>query len=444
MQKIPLKEWRIMSYPKLPDYQRIANQIAEYSRLKHEYGAQGIAEILKKLETAAQTCLDELKSLPIDEELAKTEPNEYEKIKSLRPEGPRKLWDSFKEDLYKEKLAGAFIGRLAGCTLGAPVEFLDVEVMENWAKYNGDAYPPLDYWKKTIHPYVLRYRKSDFISYTQEGMTQVPADDDIAYTLLGLLMAEDFGIDFSIEEAGKAWMKYLPFACTAEDIALKNMRAGIPAQQAADLNNPYCEWIGADIRSDPFAYMAPAYPEKAATMAYRDAYLSHRRNGIYGEMFFSAVQSAAFAVDNPVEALKIGLTEIPQDCSLAKAVQWALEEGKQIKNYKQARAAVDEHFKGMSGVHTNNNACLTIFGLMIGQTNVTKVISETVAMGLDNDCTAATAGSIVGAIAGIQGIPEHWYKPFNNTLATYLIGNEEFKIDEVLKRFAVQARKSYR
>ena len=102
------------------------------------------------------------------------------------------------------------------------------------------------------------------------------------------------------------------------------MKAGISALEAADVNNPYCQWIGADIRSDPWAYLAPAYPEKAAELAYRDAYLSHRRNGIYGEMFFSAAQSAAFAVDNPIDAIKIGMTEIPKESSLYKEIEWAL------------------------------------------------------------------------------------------------------------------------
>jgi len=150
--------------------------------------------------------------------------------------------------------------------------------------------------------------------------------------------------------------------------------------------------------------MASAYPEKAAEMAYRDAFISHRRNGIYGEMFFSASQAAAFAVDNSIDAIKIGLTEIPKSCALYSDVEWALNAGRDIKNYRDARSAVDEHFMGMSGVHTNNNACLTIFGLMIGGTDVTKVISETVAMGLDNDCTAAMAGSIVGAIVGKRNL----------------------------------------
>ena len=73
-----------------------------------------------------------------------------------------------------------------------------------------------------------------------------------------------------------------------------------PADKAGEKNNPYREWIGADIRSDPWGYMAPADPEYAADMAYRDAFLSHRRQGIYGELFFSAAIAAAFALDDPV------------------------------------------------------------------------------------------------------------------------------------------------
>jgi ADP-ribosylglycohydrolase len=230
-------------------------------------------------------------------------------------------------------------------------------------------------------------------------------------------------------------------ACTAEDIALKNLKKGIPAKRAGEIDNPYCEWIGADIRSDPWGYLTPGWPEKAAHMAYRDAFLSHRRNGIYGEMFFSAAIAAAFAVDDPVEAIRIGLTEIPRECSLAHAVRWALRKGKGIKNYRQAREAVDREFGGMHSVHTINNACLTIFGLMIGGTDVTRVLSETVAMGLDNDCTAATAGSIVGAVVGKRGIPRHWYRRFNNTVHSYLIARKKFTITGLVERFKKQARK---
>jgi ADP-ribosylglycohydrolase len=271
-------------------------------------------------------------------------------------------------------------------------------------------------------------------------MNGVPVDDDIAYTLLGLLIVEDHGQDFTVADVGKAWIKYLPVACTAEKVALENLKKGVGAGKAGEKGNPYCEWIGADIRSDPWGYMAPGWPERAADMAHRDAYISHRRQGIYGEMYFAACVAAAFAVDDPVEALQIGLTEIPRDCAMAKAVRWALRVSPRIKDYKQARAAVEDKFKGMHPVHTINNACLTIWGITIGGTDFTKVISETVAMGMDNDCTAATAGSIVGAVVGRKGIPAHWHRNFNDTVHSYLIGRRKFSISGLLRRFEKQAR----
>jgi len=315
--------------------------------------------------------------------------------------------------------------------------------MEKLARETDMAFPPTDYWVRVPDPYRVRYGMSKHEDYTRDRMKGVPVDDDIVYTLLGLLIAEDYGLDFTVDEVGKGWLKYLPVACTAEDVALKNLKKGVPAAKAAEKENPYCQWIGADIRSDAGGDMAPGYPEFAAEMAYHDACLSHRRNGVYGEMFFSAAISAAFAVDDPMEALTIGLTEIPSGCELTKGVKWALNEAKHIHDYKAARAAVDERFAGMHRVHTINNACLTIFGLAIGGTDVTKVLSETVAMGLDNDCTAATAGSIVGAIVGKAGVPEQWTRPFGNTVHSYLIDRPKFKITDLVRRFAVQAERTF-
>ena len=432
-----------MSYPEKPDLQALGRQIVLYTNLKHEYGAKGISPILSQMGETLKSALDDLKALPIDEELAKLEPNDLPSILRLRPEGARRMWQTFDETKYADRLEGALLGRLAGCTLGAPVEGWPIDRMQNLAKENGQDFPPTDYWTYVPVPFRKRYEMSLRQDYTRDKMDGVPVDDDITYTLLGLLVVEDYGPDFSIEDNGKAWLKYLPIACTAEKVALNNLKAGIPAMQAGEIDNPFTEWIGADIRSDPWGYMAPGWPEKAANMAYRDAYLSHRRQGIYGEMFFSAAIAAGFAVDDPVEALEIGLTEIPADCATAKAVRWALEIAPQIKNYQDARDAVDERFKGMHSVHTINNACLSIWGVTIGGTDLTKAISETVAMGLDNDCTAATTGSLVGAVVGKGGIPAHWTKNFNNTVYSYMIDRQRFTISGLVERFTAQAARVY-
>jgi ADP-ribosylglycohydrolase len=338
-----------------------------------------------------------------------------------------------------DKLEGALLGRFAGCILGAPVEFWEIENMKLLAKENSMDFPPRDYWSYIPFPYEKRYQKSAVESYTRNKMDGVPVDDDIAYTILGLLIVEDYGLDFGTEEVGKAWLRYLPYACTAEAVALANLRKGVEASKSGEIDNPYCEWIGASIRSDPWGYIAAGWPERAAEMAYRDAYLSHRRQGIYGEIFFAALISSAFAVSDPLEAINIGLSEIPKDSALAKSIMWAIDVAPEIKNYQQARQKMEERFKGMNNVHTINNACLTIWGLTIGGNDFTKVIGETVAMGMDNDCTSATAGSITGAILGKKGIPRHWYERFNNKVRTYLNGIEEIAITELVDRFLKQA-----
>ena len=413
------------------------------ARLMHEYGTEGIQEILDDVNQYITESLEKLQNLPIDKELAKKEPNNLEEIKKLRPDAKRELWEVFDEKVYRDKLKGAMYSRFAGCIIGAAVEFWEIEDMEQWAKETGNEFPPTNYWKKTPVPYRLKYNYSQCRELTRDYMDGVPVDDDIAYTLLGLLIAEDYGIDFTTEDVGKAWLKYLSTAATAEFITLENLKNNIPWDKVGEINNPFCQWIGADIRSDPFAYMAPGLPEKAACMAYNDAYISHRRNGIYGEMYFSAVQSAAFAVNDPIKALELGLNEIPKKCALYNEIIWALEEGTKIKNFRQAREKMDIRYKGMDRVHTINNAALTIWGIMIGKTDIEKVISETVAMGMDNDCTAATAGSIVGAVTGFDAVPKKWYDRWNNIVKSYLIGHPIFKLDDLVDRFTLQAAKQF-
>jgi len=63
---------------------------------------------------------------------------------------------------------------------------------------------------------------------------------------------------------------------------------------------------------------------------------------------------------------------------------------------------------------------------------------------MDNDCTAATAGSIVGAVVGGKGVPPHWYKRYNDTVNSYLIGKPKFSISGLLSRFEKLAAKQFR
>jgi len=371
------------------------------------------------------------------------EPSDLQEIRKLRPKGPRRLNFQFGKDELEDKILGAWLGRSAGCILGIPSEGMTKNAIKLACENLGLKYPLNDYWSidpQLVNPEQLHYLTTPRKNFLKSNLKYIGADDDLAYTLLGLLILEEYGLDFTTEDVGDAWLKYLPIACTAEDIALSNLKKGIPANKSGEVNNPYCDWIGADIRSDPWGYSAPGLPEKAAEFAHRDAYISHRGTGIHGAMFFSATISAAFVVKDPIEAIKIGLTEIPQKCRLAETIKQTLRWCKKDRNWDKTTERILKKFEGMSIAHTLNNAALTIAGLFYGENDFEKTITLTVMGGLDTDCTGATAGSIIGAISGAKMLPEKWTAPLGNKVETYLKGKQYFKSDEITKRFAQIAR----
>ena len=425
-------------YPEpLHDIERAINAWAQH---KAETGAEGLAEKMAEIRALLDEKLTELRALPDDPALRAAEPDDLAGIRALPPEGVRRYWTDLPEATYRDRLEGAWLGRCAGNVLGSIVELWEPEKMEDWAAYLGDAFPPVDYWSAAERPNELQYQTSPRYAFTRYQMDGAPTDDDLIYTQLGLLILEEYGLDFSVDDVGAAWVKYLPFS--PAKAVLDNLQSGLPAMQAGEIDNPTMFWIGADIRADPWAYAAPGYPELAAEFSWRNAYVSSRRNGIYGGMYFSAVISAAFALGDAMPALEAGLAGIPADCVLAREVRWALEEANDIKDYRAARAAADERYAGMHAVHTINNVALTIWGLAIGSDDFTKVIGETVAMGLDNDCTAASAGSIFGAAYGVDAIPEHWTRNFNNKVHSYIIDNPQFAIDDMVNRFTALAARA--
>lgn len=362
------------------------------------------------------------------------QPNGYKEILAARPKGPRKLAYNLSEAQLQDKMLGALLGRCAGCVLGIPVECWSRGAIYEWAIKHKQPYPLAEYWNDYMGANAPHYFDK-MENFLKPNLDHVGQDDDLVYTVLGLIILEQAGIDFTVEDVGKLWVKYLSIACTAERRAWDNLKAGIKPPKTALVNNPFPEWIGADIRSDPWGYAAPGLPEVAADFAYRDASISHTMNGIYGEMFFSAAIAAAFVVDDVTEVLKIALTEIPAKCKMAETVKETIKWCQTDGSYEETWKRIDKRYEGMHQAHTLNNAALTIVGLLYGAGDFEKTISITVMGGLDTDCTAATAASIAGAIMGAKKLPKKWTKPLGDRLVTYLIGAEEQSITDLAGRF---------
>ena len=418
-----------MSYfPKLD--QRYSN-FKNWMDLRKEQGAD-VSALEKEVGAYLEGLSRQLESMKPPFTDKYYEPIPLAKIKAARPKGPRTLPYTLTDDRLYDKMLGAWLGRGAGCVLGIPVEGWSRAKIKEWAGILGQPYPLAEYWKE-VPRRGIHYR--DPIECFLKGkIDRIGSDDDLAYTVLGLLILEEAGIDFTMEDVGRLWLKYLPMACTAEKVALENLKKGMVPPKTALKDNPFMEWIGADIRSDPWGYAAPGLPEVAADFAYRDASVSHMMNGTYGEMFFSAAIAAAFVIDDPVRCLEIGLTEIPAKCRLAETVKETLRWCKKDADWEATHDRIAKKYAGMSGAHTLNNAALTVAGLHYGEGDFEKTITFTVMGGVDTDCTGATAGSIMGAILGAKKLPKKWVAPFGDRLTTYLKGQEEQSISDLARR----------
>ena len=71
----------------------------------------------------------------------------------------------------------------------------------------------------------------------------------------------------------------------------------------------------------------------------------------------------------------------------------------------------------------------------------TKTITSAVCGGIDTDCNAGTAGSIIGAAVGIDGIEKRWYQPLNDTVKSCVASIGQISISEIIDRtIAVRER----
>lgn len=390
-----------------------------------------------------EALFDELQALKPRDDFPYGEPSDLEAICAARPDGPRRFEATFAEPELYDRILGAWLGRCAGCLLGKPVEGWPKERIESYLKL-ADAYPLTNYVPYLVpHPreYILHPSAREATRGHIEGMAR---DDDLDYTIMGLHILEEHGLDFTTEDVAAEWVTHFPYEMvyTAERIAYRNLVNGLTPRHTAFYRNPYREWIGAQIRADTWGYVSPGRPERAAELAFRDAALSHVKNGIYGEMWVAAMLAAAFVVDDIREVIKVGLSEIPANCRLAEAVHQVVSWSEECATWEEAWERVAEAYGTYHRVHTINNACLVLLGLLYGQGDFERAISIAVMGGWDTDCNGATTGSIMGGLLGAQALPEKWIAPLGDRLKSIVTGFTECAISDLAQRTLALAQEN--
>jgi ADP-ribosylglycohydrolase len=385
---------------------------------------------------AAQALLDAAIALPTRAGYPYHEPSTLGEIRVARPKkrGAPKPPNLQRNRLF-DKVYGAWLGRASGCLLGKPVERWMRPRLWGYLKETGQ-FPLGDYIGVDAPGETLERYEVDPKGCFRENVDHMPEDDDTNYTTIGLAVMKRHGRGFTSLDVANLWLQEMPIlhTFTAERVAYRNLCLLISPPASASRRNVHREWIGAQIRADFWGYSAPGDPELAAEYAWRDASVSHVKNGVYGEMWVAAMIASAFTTDDVGEVLDAGLAQIPARCRLAEEVREMMKWRREGVAYDDAVDRIHEVWdenRLHDWCHTISNARIVALGLLWGGGDFGDSIAKAVQPGFDTDCNGATVGSIMGVIHGSSGIPGKWTRPLNDTLETGVSGYHRVSIREM-------------
>ena len=406
---------------------------------------KGLFEEIAKLESGevkdslADAIYKLIRRAPIRADYKYDEPSDLPAIRALRK--PHDVSGAVPEGkALEDKIAGAWYGRIAGCLLGKPVEGIHTTDLHPLLKASGN-YPMHRYIRSTDITDEIAEKSKFYLRGRcyADTVTCMPWDDDTNYTVLGQLLIERCGRDFIPQDVANLWLNYQPkdAYCTAERVAFCNFIRGYAPPASAVYKNPYREWIGAQIRGDYFGYVNPGDPETAADMAWRDASISHVKNGIYGEMFVAAMIACAAKTDSIEDIILGGLAQIPATSRLYESVTAIVDGYRNGVSGEEAMAKIHKEWDECTGhdwCHTISNACIVTAALLYGEGAFGPSICMAVQACFDTDCNGATVGSILGMRGGLGCIGEEWTAPICDTLETPIFGVGKAKISTFVEK----------
>ena len=427
------------------DLRAVARTVARLRRTKPAPGQPLTAGAGARWLAAYFELLAGMQSLPLRRDYAYVEPSDLAGIHGARPR-PTHLpyWRGTRAE-FQRRLHGGLLGRICGCMLGKPVEGWLRSDIRQYATTTGN-WPLAGYLRKATSVEARRLKgklerakaptassKSRCLRPDIDGMVE---DDDTNYTATGFGIVKRFGGGFTPEDVATFWLGEIPMlhTCTAERAAYRNLAHGVPPPDSATFRNPYREWIGAQIRADYFGYANPGHPARAAEWAWRDACISHVRNGIYGEMWVAAMLAAAYVERDWTRIIRAGLAQVPARCRLREDVEMVLAAHAGGIGYEDAVAFVHAQWnerRAHDWCHTNSNAQIVAIGLLYGEEDFGQAIGRAVMAGFDTDCNGATVGSVWGVRHGVDALPACWTRPIHNRLRTGVAGYHDVAIDKL-------------
>jgi ADP-ribosylglycohydrolase len=281
-------------------------------------------------------------------------------------------------EAYRDRVLGAWQGRSAGITLGAP--------------QRGQLVPG----------------RFNFYNPVPGQPAASPATD---FPLVWLDTLEQTGSQIVPEDLAVAWLEHLDYAADEFGYAALNLRRGLPPPASGDHGNWFHDGAGAIARADLWALVAPGAPQIAAELAYHDAKLDHSEEGLWATMALAAIGSASFFLSDNLTLLAIGLAMIPRTCRTARAIKTALAAAQRGATWLEARESVQHEVGSKNFSDAPQNVGFLTIGMLYGNRDFGSSLCAAVNCGYDSESVGAALGALLGIRIGASRLPADWTKP---------------------------------
>lgn len=295
-------------------------------------------------------------------------------------------------EVYRDKMAGGWLGQMAGVGWGFPTEF----------KYNGRIVP-----------------EDKMPKWSPETINQFN-QDDLYVEMTFLRTLEVHGWDVSIRQAGIDFANSGYRLWHANRAGRDNLRKGIaPPDSGHPKFNHHADDIDYQIEADYAGLIAPGMPAVANELGEKFGRLMNYGDGVYGGQFVSGMYAEAFFENDLTKIIDAGLRCIPEDSQYAECIRdtiawhrehpddwtkaWAKIEAKYNDNpaYRKFSCRKDDF-----NIDAKINGAYIVMGLLYGNSDMDQTIIIATRCGQDSDCNPANAAGILATVLGRSNLPE--------------------------------------
>ena len=285
-----------------------------------------------------------------------------------------------------------------------------------------------------IGNYAGRETEGEYSTSTPNPASAVPwvirqewdADDDTDIEYVALHILQTHGLDCNYPEIAQQWRTHIG-TCglyLANKQAWYLMADGyLPGDTGSRTYNEHWYSIDSQITTEVLGAISPGLVQSAIDLAGRFAHITNTGFAVHAAQFYSAMYATAFFEPNVTSLVTEAVKSVPTTSRTYQVITdvlgWYMEDANDGSlDWRATRSKLYEKYQGSGSfgryynwAESTINAGATVLAVLYGQGDFKNTVQIAVLAGWDCDCSAATAGGLIGIIKGFRNLPSDLTDP---------------------------------